>query len=88
MHGPLLEVEMKCIWEDSEWKVVVTSEGPYKDCKVNCNKKIRGAGVTMKGFVLGTVKNDANQYFCTSVNRMGKRDYSVLAFTELNGLPV
>ncbi|MGX9687689.1 hypothetical protein ACTQ9L_11165 [Deinococcus wulumuqiensis] len=77
----MLEVDMKCVWEGGEWKVVVVSPGPYHGRYVNCSKKVRGQGVELRGNVVGASKVDAVEDFCILVNERGKRDWS--AFTRI-----
>ena len=81
MRGPMLEVEMHCVWERGEWRVVVISDGPYRGRYVNCSKSIRGDSVKLRGFVLGNTKEDANEDFCVLVNSSGNRDWT--AFTKV-----
>lgn len=60
----ILEVDMACVWEEGEWKVVVTSEGPYKGRYVSCSKAVRGPGVLLRGHVRHMDKVDADRRFC------------------------
>ncbi|PYE52009.1 hypothetical protein [Deinococcus yavapaiensis] len=80
MYGPIVEVDMKCVWERGEWRVVVTSTGAYHRYFVNCSKAVRGPNVQLRGFVMGNTKWDADDTpFCVLVTEGGKRDWD--AFT-------
>ncbi|MCY1704289.1 hypothetical protein [Deinococcus sp. SL84] len=75
MYGPIEEVEISCIWDLGQWKMVVTSEGPYKGRYVKCSSSVRRDGVKIRGLVKGAEKIDAALDHCILVNRYGKQDY-------------
>ncbi|WP_147364021.1 hypothetical protein [Deinococcus cavernae] len=77
----ILEVDMACVWEEGEWKVVVTSDGPYNGRYVSCSKAVRGSGVLLRGYVRHMDKIDADRRFCQLCTPDNRR--SIDGFTKV-----